>query len=205
MRNLAPCILLVAVLVVALPAHSAMREVSPVFVASPPSLVAACHATAKAVGYRVPCPMRIPVGLTATGRNGPTPCSLHIIGPAGTDACAQAWRGWVVGSSTTRSQHLVITASPTALTNAAKVVNGPAWYPQAKVRLLRALTIRGWHVKAVYAPPATNDGSAFAHHVVLIWTVAHHTYAVGFHDVSGMMPTLQLDERLVRSIKLLGS
>jgi hypothetical protein len=37
-----------------------------------------------------------------------------------------SWRGWVVGSSTTAGQHLVITASPKPLHNYAKVVNGPS-------------------------------------------------------------------------------
>ena len=86
----------------------------------------------------------------------------------------------------------------------AKLVNGPAWYLQARVKLLRTLAISGWHVQAVFVPQATNDGSAFAHHVVLIWTVGSHTYGVGFHDVKGVLRTLALDERLVRSIKLVG-
>ena len=146
--------------------------------------------------------MRIPQGLTETGRNGPTNCTLHIIGPGGVGGCAKSWRGWVVGSSTTADQHLVLTASPRALNNDAKVVNGPAWYPQASVRLLARVEIDKWRMRAVLVPQATNDGSAFAHHVVLIWTVGRHTYAVGFHDVEGIKQTLRLDEQLAHSIKL---
>jgi hypothetical protein len=29
-------------------------------------------------------------------------------------------------------------------------------------------TINGWHMRIVFVPPAANDGSAFAHHVVFI-------------------------------------
>jgi hypothetical protein len=64
------------------------------------------------------------------------------------------------------------------------------------------MTINGWRARSVYVPPETNDGSAFAHHVVLIWTVGRHTYAVGFHDVAGIRPTLALDIALVRAIRL---
>jgi len=175
------------------------------FVPASSGLVNECRTTARAVGYPVPCPMRVPVGLTETGANGPTGCVLHIIGAGGKGGCATSWRGWVVGSATTPDEHLVITASPTPLRDYAKVVNGPAWYPAARVRPLTSLRINGWHVRAVFVPSATNDGSAFAHHVVLIWTVRGHIYGLGFHDVRGIQPTLALDEELVRGVRLVGS
>jgi len=64
------------------------------------------------------------------------------------------------------------------------------------------MTINGWRAQSAYVPPETNDGSAFAHHVVLIWTVGRHTYAVGFHNVAGIRPTLALGVGLVRGIRL---
>ena len=169
------------------------------FVPASRSLVRACRATARAVRYPVPCPMKVPTGLTETGLSGPTGCTLHIIGPA---RCARSWRGWVVGSSTTPNEHLVLVGSPTPLRNYAKVVNGPAWYPKARVRPLGWVTINGRRMRAVFVPPAWNDGSAFARHVVLIWTVGGHTYGVGFHDVTGIRQTLRRDEELARSIEL---
>ena len=72
----------------------------------------------------------------------------------------------------------------------------------ACVRPLRRLAINGWRMRVVYVPAATNDGSAFMDHVVLIWTVGGHTYAVGFHDVDGIHRTLELDVALARSIEL---
>jgi hypothetical protein len=108
----------------------------------------------------------------------------------------------VVGSSETNDQHLVIVASPHALRNYAKVVNGPAWYADARVRLLRRVTVNAWRLQAVYVPFGTNAGSAFARHVVLIWTVKGHTFAVGFHNVHGIRPTLDLDVALARGITL---
>jgi hypothetical protein len=96
----------------------------------------------------------------------------------------------------------VITASPGPLRSDAKVVNGPAWYPGARVRPLARFTIKGWRIHAVFVPQAADEGSAFGHHVVLLWTVGRHTYAVGLHDVRGIRPTLTLDEELVKGIRL---
>ena len=176
------------------------------FVPAPRTLLAKCRRTARAVGYAVPCPTSIPAGLAVGSSTVFTGC-LDIIGPGGLPPCpagAKTWRGWVVGTSNVGREHLVITASPTELTNDAKLVNGPAWYPRSRVRFLRTVEINGRHMRAIYVPPVTNDGSAFAHHVVLVWSAAGHTYGVGFHIIAGMRQTLRLDEELVSHIKLLG-
>ncbi len=189
--------------VVVLPAVAAASPSGWHWVHASRSLLTECRATAHAVGYPVPCPLRVPAGLVETGVNGPTGCALRIIGPGGVGTCGKAWRGWVVGSSTTFDEHLVLTTSPRPLRNYAKVVNGPAWYPKARVTPLAWVTINGWRMRAVFVPQATNDGSAFAHHVVLIWTVGQHTYGVGFHDVTNIQNTLLRDEELARGIKLI--
>jgi hypothetical protein len=149
-----------------------------------------------------PCPTRIPAGL-AVGSSGQTGC-LDVIGPGGVGGCARSWRGWVIGTSNVGAEHLVITASPRQLTNYAKLVNGPAWYPQARVRPLGSIQINGWRMRSVYVPPATNDGSAFMSHVVLAWNDAGHTYGIGFHNTRGIHQTLLLDEELARHIRLVG-
>jgi hypothetical protein len=131
-------------------------------------------------------------------------CQLGIIGPGGRAACGKSWREWIVGSGETSDQHLVLVASPRPIRNDAKVVNGPAWYPAARVRPLRRLTINGWRMRAVHVPSATNAGSAFADHVVLIWTVGGHTYALGFHNVDGLRRTLEVDIALARAVQLAG-
>jgi hypothetical protein len=166
-------------------------------------LLGKCRDTASEVGYPVPCPTRVPEGLTATQGTGG--CELDIIGPGGVGGCATSWRGWVFGSSETNDQHLVIVASPRALRSDAKVVNGPAWDPGARVRPLRSLTINGWRMRAVYVPARTNEGSAFVRHVVLIWTVRSHTYGFGFHNVHGLRPTLDLGAALARGITLVSA
>jgi hypothetical protein len=176
------------------------KQSGSLLVQAPSELLKKCQATADEVGYPVPCPTRVPGGLRATPGIGG--CQLDIIGPGGLEGCSRAWRGWVVGSSETNDQHLVIVASPRALRNDAKVVNGPGWYPGARVRPLRSLTINGWRMRAVYAPFGTNAGSAFARHVVLIWTVGGHTYGIGFHKVNGLGATLDLDAALARGLRL---
>jgi hypothetical protein len=185
-------------------ARSTTQVAGPRFVAASRVLFAKCRATARVVGYAVPCPTRIPAGLYVgpTAPNGR--CSLNVIGAGGGKGCGNSWRGWVIGSSYSNDEHLVITASPKRLTNDAKLINGPAWYPQARVRPLGRVQINGWRMHAVYAPPETNDGSAFMHHVVLIWTKDGHTYGVGFHNVRGIQRTLTLDEELAGGIRLVG-
>ena len=115
------------------------------------------------------------------------------------------WRGWVVGSSLTSDEHLVLTASPQIVRSAARVVNGPVWQPGQTVRSLGFRRVGHRRMQVVFVPPNTNDGSAFASHVVLIWTVGPHTYAVGFHDVSTIRQTLALDLALARGIRLISA
>ncbi len=57
-------------------------------------------------------------------------------------------------------------------------------------------------MREVYVSPSTNDGSAFAGHVVLIWTAGGHTYGVGFHAFHGIENALALDLELARAVKL---
>lgn len=100
-------------------------------------------------------------------------------------------------------QHLVITASPTP-TTAVRLVNGPAWYPKARVRLLGSVVVMGIKREIVFVPMRTNDGSAFAHHIVLVWTEGGHTYGLGFHVRTTRRRALALDEALARVTELVG-
>jgi hypothetical protein len=166
-------------------------------------LLGKCRATARAVGYRVPCPTYIPTGLAIDASHAPC---LDVIGPGGKAACGgdKSWRGWVIGTSNAGPEHLVLTASPNVLTSYAKLVNGPAWYPLARVRPLGWVDINGRRMRSIFVPPATNDGSAFMDHVVLAWSEGGHMYAFGYHNTRGIRRALVLDEELARHIKLVG-
>jgi hypothetical protein len=173
-------------------------------VAAPQMLLRKCRAAARAIGYAVPCPTSIPPGL-AIGPSTTTAGCLDVIDAGGRPACGAAgksWRGWVVGTSNVDAQHLALTASPRRLKNYAKLVNGPAWYPRARVRPLGWVEVDGRRMRAIYVPPATNDGSMFMHHVVLVWSARGHTYGFGFHNTRGIRRALLLDEQLAGHIEL---
>ncbi len=197
----AAAVALIAGLVVATAAAPGQAAAHDPFVAASPALLAKCAATARAVGYPVPCPTRIPRGLAPSG--GRPGCELDVIGPA--RRCpntAPLWRGWVVGSSATADEHLVLTASPHPLHDYARAVNGPAWHAGDHVLVLGSVRVNNWSLTEVFVPAASNDGSAFAGHLVLVWTTGGHTYALGFHEHAGRGRTLALDLALVRGIRL---
>jgi hypothetical protein len=176
------------------PKPSRPRPVSPfLFVRAGSALLGKCRSTARAVGYPVPCLNQVPRTMNAFDR-------VAFIGVGQ----GPLWRGWVAGSTSVGTEHLVVTTSPRALRSYAKVVNGPAWYPKARVRPITRVEINGWRMRAVFVPAQTNDGSAFSDHVVLIWTVGKHTYGLGFHDLNGIRSTLLLDEALARHLTLIG-
>jgi len=140
--------------------------------------------------------MRLPRSFVTYVERGLAPaCKVSLICPG-----TGSWRGWVVGSSASATQHLVITASPHPLQDYAKLVYGAAWYPGARVRPLAWVKIGARRVRAVLVPQGSE--TAFGNHVVLIWSVGQHTYGVGFHNFAGLSKTQLLDEELARHIKL---
>jgi hypothetical protein len=126
-------------------------------------------------------------------------CNITVICP--TDS--GLWKEWAFGSLASPDQHLVIQASPRPLSNYAKAVDGPGWFPTARVRPLGWVTTSRWRMRAVFVSPDTNE-SAFVHHIAMVWTVGQHTYAVGFHNFTGMRATLRLDQQLAPWIELVG-
>ncbi len=179
------------------------------FIPTPKSVIARCRVVARVVHYPVPCPTRIPRGLHGTPRppSVPAACRFAVVSLPCNPTRTNGWRGWVAGSSETADdppQHLVITAAPYVEHNYAKLVNGPGWYSGARVRVGGWVRVGRWNARWIYVPPATNDGSAFAGHIVLVWTTAGHTYGVGFHDVNeSSRLTKAMDLKLVRSIRLI--
>ena len=167
---------------------------------APDSFLQACRETARVVGYPVPCPSKILAGGT------PPPevssCRIELIGAAGVGGCAHSWRGWVVGSMQTSQHHLVLQASPEPVRSLSRMINGPGWYPGASEVRLGIVHAGGWTMRAVYADPATNDGSVFSDHLVLVWTTGGHTYALGFHLGRSRHRTQMLNETVARSVSL---
>lgn len=137
----------------------------------------------------------LPVGLVAT--TGVSGCRLAVIGP---DDCAAAWRGWIFGSSETSSQHLVMQAAPRVVRDPARAIDGPGWAPGDRVQPRGLVRVGGKTLHWYYVPPALNDGSAFAHHLVLVWAASGHTYAYGFHVVDTFAEARALDLELMRHL-----
>ena len=198
--------------------HDSTTQRFPVsFVEAPAKVMRQCRDAARSLRYAVPCPTQIPRGLigtpigvpsrTATGPSYTPPAGCQPRFPiVGLSPCQPAggWKGWIVGSSevTEPREHLVINGSPRPIRDYAKVVNGPGWYPGARVDVGDWLMVNGWRARLVFVPPRTNDGSAFAGHVVLVWTSGGHTYAVGFHDTSTRTMTRAMDLELVRHMRM---
>lgn len=168
-----------------------------------------CQATANAVGYVIPCPTVLPVGMTATAPEGQ--CRFAIIAPANTRLCPppdHRLRGWFFGTSGVNSpgsgdasfQHLVLWGAPRVITNSARAVDGPAVYPQRV--LPRGKIMVGRILMRWYLVPLDNP-SAFRGHLVLLWTASGHTYVYGFHVVDGMPMARALDLELVRHLEII--
>lgn len=82
------------------------------------------------------------------------------------------------------------------------MINGPGWYPGARVIPLGTVRVGGWTMREVYADPATNEGSSFSGHLVLVWTSGGHTYALGFHQAGSRHETRKLNLAVARSVSL---
>lgn len=164
-----------------------------------PGMRIVCARVARVVGYPVPCPTLVPLGLRATpGAHG---CRLGIIGAGGAGTCARTWKGWVVGSSEVQGanagpfgfQHLVISGAPRVVRNPARAIDGPGMFRGSRVQARGRFRARAIHGRLYYVPPKTNDGSAFMGHLVMVWTAGDHTYAYGFHVVATLTEARALD------------
>jgi hypothetical protein len=180
--------------------HPSRTEIAGVpFVAAGAHVRHECQQTANAVGYAVPCPTMLPEGITATP---PVPgCRFAIVG---WDRGCAGPKNQIFGSSQLSGQnagpagfqHLVVQGAP-------RVVRDPARAIGARARYLRArgiVRVGGSTMRWYYVSPGSNDLSAFAHHLVLVWSASGHTYAYGFHVVTTLADARKLDLELVRHL-----
>jgi len=164
-----------------------------------------CEETAAAVGYAVPCPTMLPLGMAPTP--GVQGCQLAVIGPADLPACGGAqWRGWIVGSiqgaaaRTDGFQHLALVGAPRVVANPARAIDGPPMVPGSRVDARGVEKIGGHTMRWYFVPPNRNIGSVFMDHMVLVWNVSGHTYAYGFHVVNTFAQARALDVELARHL-----
>ena len=102
----------------------------------------------------------------------------------------------------TTQHHLVLQASPQPVRSLARMIHGPGWYPGVSVLPLGNVRVGQWTMREVYVDPATNQGSIFSGHLVLVWKAGGHTYALGFHQNGSRHKTRTLNETVARSVSL---
>lgn len=167
-----------------------------------------CHRTANSVGYPVPCPTLLPVGLTPTP---PVPgCHFAVIAASGQRGLCVS-RGWIFGSSQTvdpqtgaLTEHLVIQGAPRIFRNPAWAIDGPVMmqYPSIHTRTEPEGVVRiaGRLMRFYLVPSEQIGGDAFRGHLVLVWDAYGHTYAYGFHVLETLPVARALDLELVRHL-----
>lgn len=185
------------------PAHGAASDGRD-FVRAPGSVLRACVATAKLVGYPVPCPLSLPRGLTADPGGGGCAGGLVFTPYRSVATCpgAHGWRGWVAGAGSAPGMSLSLIGVPRLEPSIAKVVNGPAWYPAARVTPLGRSRVAGRLVRWAFVPAATNDGSQFSDSVAAVWSSRGHSYALGVRAAGGPAVERALVVRLLEGLTL---
>jgi hypothetical protein len=176
------------------------------FVPPDEALYRQCRATAKAVGYAVPCPSLVPYGLSGTAIAA-GPCRGYRFRLVGQPcrAAGSAWSGWVVGSvqggAGTSFEHLVIQVSPHPV-DYRHAVDGPLPASSTGPDVGTPISVAGRVMRWLFVDPNSDVGSAFMGHVVLDWTAGGHTYAFGFHAIQGLRIAAALDYALARHLQL---
>jgi hypothetical protein len=180
------------------------------FVRASPRVREECRRTADGLRYPIPCPTMLPQGLR------PTPavaavhgCPFAIVGIAELPPKCRPdplRRGWMFGSSQVQSpgpfssleQHLVVQAAPRAV-GPERAIDGPLLNrSRYRIRPLGLVRVAGRLMHWYFVPE--NHESAFAGHLVLVWTAYGHTYAYGFHVLDTMSVARALDLELVRHL-----
>jgi hypothetical protein len=160
-----------------------------------------CAETARTVGYLVPCPTLLPLGMEATEPvHG---CRFRIVAPVGWAGCrGVAPNGWFFGSGDVAGrgggnpgfQHLVLFAAPRVVRNPARAIDGPTVFPE-RVQRRGVVDVDGVRM-TFYMVPMDNP-SAFRGHLVLLWDEHGHTYVYGFHVTATIPAARALDLELV--------
>lgn len=163
-------------------------------------MAAQCSATARTLGYPVPCPGELPA------RAHPT-----VFG-AGPCADRDVWIGVGCGDETDRvlasiefpsperdvPGHLVIYGAPTEQAATALIFVGEPDGTALPLTPTGQAIVAGVRAELYDVPP--DSSSAFSGHVVAVWTYEGHTYAAGVHGHGAA--SRALNDKLLRSIRM---
>jgi hypothetical protein len=170
-----------------------------------------CAGAARALGYALPCPAHLPRAVLG----GYGICDVSHFMQA--NPCGN-WPHWMAatgggtaplsgsGAATpANTEHFVMEGLPYATTNYDAVANGPGWQNlivPGTVHALGWITIHGFRMRWITV--AQNlEGSVMAGHIMLVWSAASHTYALGFHNFWGNTLTRALDIAVAQSLVMI--
>jgi hypothetical protein len=176
------------------PQHVRVRRViEGVFlVASPPLMAAQCAATARRLGYTLACPALVPLG--ARPANSPSDNCPRFGNPwvsQGCDGEASHEFSNLAWPTSTRIGHFVLIAS-NGIESPETIIYSPLRSNAhiAHISLHGSSRVQGH--RAQWATVPEGGESAFGGHLVLVWSIGHHTYALGFHGTDKTARELDL-------------
>lgn len=137
-------------------------------------------------------------------------CQLRIVGAGGGPNCAPVWHGWIVGDgevlvpgTTGVLQHLALQGAPRIVSTPVRAIDGPGRFLDGirpRVQPRGHIHVAGRLMHWYLVPPATNLGSAFSGHLVMVWNADGHTYAYGFHELDTFAVARALDLELAEHL-----
>ncbi len=178
-----------------------------------------CQATADAVGYAIPCPTQLPLGMTVTSPVSGDSCGRFAfvaggllwseLNPRCSSYDRRAFR-WFFGTSGVNQpgsgnatfQHLVIQGAPAVIGEPDRVIDLPAPYVKPEAVLPRGKMTIDRIVRRFYMVPVDNP-SAMRSHLAVVWSQGGHTYAYSFHVTDGVSKARALDIYLLRHLRLI--
>ena len=97
-------------------------------------------------------------------------------------------------------QHLVVQAAPHVVGPTAAVNGGIAPDQGYPIQPMGVTHVHGRLMRWYFVPP--DHGTAFAGHLVLIWSAYGHTYCYGFHVLDTLEHVRAFDRELVAHLKM---
>lgn len=170
---------------------------------APPKLAAQCATTARELGYAVACPTLVPVG--AQPANAPSDNFPGFGNPWVSPGCdGEKTHEFMNISWPTKKRvgHFVLVAS-NAIESPETIIYSPLASNAHVGHVVLGGTVSVQGVRAYWASVPQGGESAFGGHLVLVWSIGHRTYALGFHGIDQM--ARDLDLVIARTLRIVSS
>jgi hypothetical protein len=155
------------------------------------TLAGQCRWAARTLHFAVPCPRLLPEESSADqGPSGGACPNLSMNFGPGCDGERRYSFASIGFPTNARVGHLVVIGAPTVM-SAKDIINSPVrGAGEEPVTVVGTASVKGHRAQVVRVP--FSSATAFGEHLVLVWTVAGHTYALGFHGLDPMARRLDL-------------